>query len=493
MIVREIEYVVSDVKYPLETIADNQADCDGLSILAASILKAGGLDVVLLFYEDLFPSHVNIGVHLDQQPVSRSWWIAPSGIEYDNKTYWIGECTSKSDWKIGERPVPLVSGDPVVIPLDDYEKESPICVSSSLENGMQSSSISINLSAKYSDVGGAERTMNISGTAMPAFPNRTVILLVGQSGFYLNAMVAVTDEKGNYVVPWNVSSSGTYNVKTSWSAFSGYSGSESETLTVFVGAQRPMLKDNAISYTYSGFANVFFNQKTTEFLNDSYAGSEITLSGDFMVLSDGHEIPLNETVVTVPAHKTAYRPPRSRQTFILQVPERNVTVQGAELLSGHFGFILKRGEEENYTACVKLLSSDETAQLVQNLRESETPFLNASDVAVKDVWYKAVARISDSKAAVEIHDETGNLIDRKESNNLSELGVIVTYPVGQVLAFRKLEVENVSQRQSSMPINADQSQVSGFDLWSPYVRTSLLLAGAMLAVVRLRDRKNGNR
>jgi hypothetical protein len=282
-------------------------------------------------------------------------------------------------------------------------------------------------------------------------------------------------------------------VKTSWSGFSSYSGSDSESLTVFIGAQEPSIKGNVISFTDNEFANAFPNQQTKEFLNGSFAGSEITLSGDFMVLSNGHEITQNETNVTIPAHKTAYRSPGSRRTVVLEVPEKNVTLQGAELLNGHLGFMLERSEEDNFVASVKLLSSDDTSQITQSIHESKVPFLNASEVAVKNVWYKAVTKVHDDKAAVEVYDETGNLLDRKESDALGELGVIVTYPVGQVLAFRKLDVETESQRQSSMPISKDQSQVSGYDLLSQYVKIPLLLAGATLAIVHLRDRKIGNR
>src|SRR3990170_7417606 len=42
MIVHEIPYLRSNSKYPVETIVDNSADCDGLSILATSIMQAGG-------------------------------------------------------------------------------------------------------------------------------------------------------------------------------------------------------------------------------------------------------------------------------------------------------------------------------------------------------------------------------------------------------------------------------------------------------------------
>ena len=45
-LVHQFPYFISGAKYPVETIVDNSGDCVGLSLLAASIMKAGGLDVV---------------------------------------------------------------------------------------------------------------------------------------------------------------------------------------------------------------------------------------------------------------------------------------------------------------------------------------------------------------------------------------------------------------------------------------------------------------
>lgn len=67
MIVHQISYLESDPqKYPIETIVENEGDCDLLSILAASIMKAGGLDVVLLLLEQ--QDHMLVGVHLAESP-----------------------------------------------------------------------------------------------------------------------------------------------------------------------------------------------------------------------------------------------------------------------------------------------------------------------------------------------------------------------------------------------------------------------------------------
>src|SRR4030067_1572402 len=116
-VVRQVSYVRSMVKYPVEAIVENSGDSDVLSLLAASIMKAGGLDVVLLYYKGLNPSHVNIGVHLPYSPVYRSGWTVPTGFEYNNKTYWMAEATSRGEWRVGGKTDLLSSAKPTIIPL----------------------------------------------------------------------------------------------------------------------------------------------------------------------------------------------------------------------------------------------------------------------------------------------------------------------------------------------------------------------------------------
>lgn len=498
MIVREISYVRSNAKYPVETLIDNQADCDGLSILAASIMKAGGLDVVLLLYKGLNPTHMNVGVCLDHMPVSHSWWMSPSGVDYGNKTYWVAECTSLADWTVGDRPELLASDKPQVISLANCEKKSPARVSSSLNDRMQPSSISIDLSTGYSDVNGNERTINVSGSISPAFPNESVAFYVNQPGYSPSALVTATGEFGNYTVRWNVSLPGTYIVRTSWSGCFNYSGSDSDVVTVFVGAQQPLVEElsnyfwngessYAQSQVYSPGYLALLNQGAKEFLKSNLSGTEVVLSGDFMVLSDGHEVPLNETIITIPAHQKTVRLPRSRQTVTVQVPEETMTIPGAELLNSQFGFILERNAEDNYTASVKLLTNDDVSQITQG----NALFVNASDVATKNAWHKAVTRVSDDTVTVDVYDENGTRLDGKTtntaSNGLGELAIVMTYPVGQVLAFKNLKVEAVSQNPT--PIASGQTQGNGFEFLFPYVRILLLLAGTALAIVCLKERK----
>jgi hypothetical protein len=506
MIVREIPYFRSPGKYPIETIVDNQADCEGLSILAASIMKAGGLDVVLLLYEGMTPSHMNVGVSLEHMPVSHSWWMAPSGIDYNNKTYWIAETTSLADWTVGNRPGLLARDKPQIISLADSEKKSPASISSSLNSPLQSSSISINLSSGYSDVGDNERTIHISGSILPAFPNESVAVYVSQPGYSPSAFVTVTGESGNYTLPWNVTLPGTYMVKTSWSGSFNYSGSDSETVTVFVGAQQPPISElpnyfwdsgssTAQSPAYPSWYIAMLNQGAKEFLKSNLTGTDVELTGDFMVLSDGHEVTPNETTITIPAHQITFSPPRSRQPIIIQVPEKTVPVPGIEQLTSQFGFMLERNGENNYTASVKTLTNDDVSQISQSLDESKALFINVSDIATKNVWHKAVATVSSDRVAVEVYDENGTQLDRLTTSATSkgsgELGILMTYDASQVIAFKNLKVEALGQ--SPTPISESQTQGNGIEFLFPYVRISLLLAGTVLAIVCLKGRRESNK
>ncbi|MEM1589574.1 MAG: hypothetical protein QXZ68_01200 [Candidatus Bathyarchaeia archaeon] len=90
MIVHQIPYSATPLaKYPIETIVENIGDCDLFSYVAASIMKAGELDVVLLYYDD--EDHMNIGVHLPNPPQHARTSIYY--VTYNGVRYYIAECT----------------------------------------------------------------------------------------------------------------------------------------------------------------------------------------------------------------------------------------------------------------------------------------------------------------------------------------------------------------------------------------------------------------
>ena len=90
-----------------------------LSILAASIMQAGGLDVVLIHYTGINPSHINIGVYLPYTPIYHNILMFSDKFEYDNKTYWTAEATPESDWKVGDQSDLLAGANAEIIPLNN--------------------------------------------------------------------------------------------------------------------------------------------------------------------------------------------------------------------------------------------------------------------------------------------------------------------------------------------------------------------------------------
>ena len=501
MIVREITYVRSNAKYPVETMVDDFADCDGLSILAASLMKAGGLDVVLLLYKGINPTHMNLGVSLEQMPVSHPWWIVPSGIEYDNKTYWIAECTSLADWTVGDRPDLLVNDKPIVISLENCEKESPASISSSLNSKLEPSAISTNLSMVPSNTSSNERCIQVSGSTSPASVDRQVTVYINQPGYPPTHYSTRTDLFGNYTFLWNLTLPGTFDILTSWSGTSNCFGSDSETLTVFFDAKQPAIADlptyfwsdspgGLRSQSSSEYLSLF-NQGAKEFLKSNMTGTDVVLSGEFIVLSDGEEVMPNMTTITIPAYLRRYRMPGSRQTVTVKIPEQNITIPEFEIVNSQFGFILEKTEENNYTASVKLLTDAEASHIPNSLSETNGMFMNASNIALKNEWHKAVARVSSSEAAMEVFDDSGtrleNMTKSTTSTGVGELGIIMTYTAGQVVAFKNLKVESVSQTPT--PINNIPVQEESISFLYPYIRIALLLAGSVLAIVYLRGRE----
>ncbi len=228
MILHQIPYQETDPKYPIETIVQNQGDCDTFSYMAASIMKAGGLDVVLLYYET--KSHMNVGVHLSQLPQDTRSTVYY--YSYQGKNYYVAECTGgnwESGWRVGEGPEEFQGVSARIITLEDCERQSPGQVSSSYSTPL-SSSLSLTLSSTFMIQSGP---VTISGSISPprSYKNVTIyVRLYGSSWSALNTLV--TDANGRYSSVWEPSSGGVYYVRASWSGDSEYAGADSNISTI---------------------------------------------------------------------------------------------------------------------------------------------------------------------------------------------------------------------------------------------------------------------
>lgn len=231
MIVHQIPYVETlPVKYPIETIVENEGDCDLFSFIAASILKAGGLDAVLLYYES--EAHMNVGVHLSHIPHDLRGQA--HYITYNGRRYYVAECTGddwKNGWRVGECSDDLEEASVQVISLENCEQWAPGQVSASY-NTLVSSSISLITSSTYVIQGSA---ITLSGQLSPALQNMTVTIYVKINNSPWTILGAVTtDSNGRFTYVCNAETAGAYYIRASWSGNDYYAGADSSTQNVIV-------------------------------------------------------------------------------------------------------------------------------------------------------------------------------------------------------------------------------------------------------------------
>lgn len=231
MIVHQIPYEETvPAKYPVETIVENKGDCDLFSFIAASIIKAGGLDVVLLYYES--EAHMNIGVSLSHIPYDarqQAYYVT-----YNHIQYYVAECTGgnwQTGWRVGECPDTLKHAQVQVITLENSEPTAPGQVSASYKT-LQSSALSLNISPTYLIQGGS---ITISGQLSPVLENKTVTIYVKVSNSpWIVLGTTTTDSNGKFTYVWNVETSGICYVRASWSGDDTYAGADSPTQIVTI-------------------------------------------------------------------------------------------------------------------------------------------------------------------------------------------------------------------------------------------------------------------
>ncbi len=231
MIVHQIPYEETlPVKYPVETIVENKGDCDLFSYIASSIMKAGGLDVVLLYYES--EAHMNVGVHLSHAPHNvrgQAYYVT-----YNNVQYHIAECTGddwKNGWRVGECPDDLNHASPEVITLENSDQWVSGQVSSSYET-LKQSTISLTISSVNVIQGG---TITLLGQLSPAFQNKTVTIYIKMNNSPWTVLDTVTtDFNGRFAYTWLSEIAGMHYIRTSWSGDNNYAGADSPIHNVIV-------------------------------------------------------------------------------------------------------------------------------------------------------------------------------------------------------------------------------------------------------------------
>jgi hypothetical protein len=224
MLVHQIPYFESSPqKYPIETLVENEGDCDLFTIIAASIMKAGGLDVVMLLLEE--QDHMLLGVYLPEAPKDAR--TTAYFYSYEGKRYYVAETTGGSwetGWRVGECPDTVQGTTAKIIPMRNYEQVAPAQVASSYSSP-EVSSIYMSLSSNFVV---SANNVEITGNLSPSLAGKTVTLYVSSMGSPLIKLATVvTDSQGHYTHIWQTPAGGVYTIRANWSGDEDYSGSDS--------------------------------------------------------------------------------------------------------------------------------------------------------------------------------------------------------------------------------------------------------------------------
>ena len=231
MIVHQITYVeTTPGKYPVETMVDGQGDCDLFSFIAASVIKAGGLDVVLLYYEE--QSHMNIGVHLSSAPENARDTVFY--VTHDGRRYYVAECTGgnwEDGWRVGECPADLKQVSAEVVTLENAEEVAPGQVSASFA-AMEPSGLSLEVSPIISIQNSA---ISIAGQLAPEMANENVTLYAKiNSSPWTVIGTTVTQSNGSFEYVWIAETAGSHAIRAGWSGNTLYTGAMSLTRSATV-------------------------------------------------------------------------------------------------------------------------------------------------------------------------------------------------------------------------------------------------------------------
>jgi hypothetical protein len=480
MLVHQIPYANGDAKYPIETLVENSGKCDTLSLLAASIMKAGGLDVVLLYFKGVH--HINVGVYLPYEPHTTWWWLSPTGYEFEGRKYWVAECTPAMEWKVGDLPPLIAEEKPYVISLEDSEWASPAQVLSKLTVPSNSSSISIDLSSEFGGMSDEGRVLTISGSISPGYSNETVVVYFSQDGISYDAFRTVTDVWGDYSFDWNLDGTGTYYVRSSWSGNEFCVGADSELLTVFLGFPQSLIQFKGPAYyyiygrAYATSHEIRARQGVEEFLDIQLSGTGVLLTGEFIIVKRGQ-------IITIP------RDGETKESL-----EEIVIPEGTQPLrlpydieqttNNQFSLILRNNWGCNYTLNVKGLNNYDLTEISQ-FGGSGTTLLNTTGCITENTWYRLNARMSESKITAALRDVNGNLLESiataADAASTNELVILLANNTERAVIFKNLRVEILDQ--TSTLTEGDEITADGSELLGSILTLAILLVAILGAVV----------
>ncbi|MDR0493776.1 MAG: hypothetical protein LBH74_09105 [Nitrososphaerota archaeon] len=216
-------------RYPVETLVIGKGDCDLFVYIAASILEAGGIHTVLLFYEE--KSHMQLGVDLGNSPSDVRDEVFY--ITYQNVPYYIAECTGSAwrrGWRVGECPSDYQNITVQVIPLDYIEQTSIGQASVSIRE-LDSSVVTLKVSSALMI---QNTEISISGQILPITADENVTIRAQTSGGWMTIATVPTQQDGRFNYNWTPPAVGPIKLQASWAGNHQNNGASSDSQGIVV-------------------------------------------------------------------------------------------------------------------------------------------------------------------------------------------------------------------------------------------------------------------
>lgn len=231
MLVHQITYQeVIPGRYPIETLVNGNGDCDLFAYIAASILEAGGIPTVLLYYKD--QEHMEIGVDLGSAPTEAR--VGTYSISYHGISYYIGECTGngwRTGWRIGETPSQYQNISSQVITLEHLEQTSVGQVSVSLKQ-LDSSILSLQI---FPPLLLENNNVAVSGQILPQVANQNVTLQTETNGSgWTTVGTVLTQADGRFEYNRVPAMGGIVAIQATWLGNRQYNGASSPQTSVVI-------------------------------------------------------------------------------------------------------------------------------------------------------------------------------------------------------------------------------------------------------------------
>lgn len=431
-IIHQIPYKKSNVKYPIETVVDNYGDCDALSVLAASILKAGGLDVVLFFYEDSPVNHMNIGIHLPNGTINERDGIKPFYYEWEGKEFFVAETTGPG-WELGRQPKNYINSEPIIIPIEKEKNPHFGVIPSKLNSPLLSSNNTLKLILnllKKEDFG---TEISLSGEISPPLPEQEIIIKIkheSKADSYFK--IITTDKLGNYYLTYDFNAPGKYSVQSTWAGNENYSASDSRSLIINVGLSH-VLEEYELSKivkVYSQYIEIpsldkigeriLGGQRVKKILDQEFNRSISSINGSFLIF--GNDDPY--------------------------LTEHNITIQGFDdefiiqnyryRMHSYLDFTFSQDHVNNKVK-VQILDN---ADMQEVLDDSNNYIIDTSDLIKENLVYGIKTHFFDGKFDFELINEEGLIFNQNVDLNFykkSEIKIIMKYDPNSIIILNNFE------------------------------------------------------